>query len=139
MSDHIIDLLYQSFDRELSEDEVKQLEAALSDSAELRDEKARIEKLRNIFADAPAEKFSPYFAQKVMNKIKYSEQPDSETEHFMDELMYVFRRIAFVGAACAIFLLAYNFIVFDQISLSAIFGIPEVTLEEITEPIFVLR
>jgi len=139
MSDYIIDLLYRSFDRELSEDEANQLEAALSESAELRDEKARIEKLRNIFTDAPAEKFSPYFAQRLMNKIKYSEQPDSETEHFMDEFMYVFRRIAVMGAACAIFILAYNFIVFDQISLGAIFGIPEVTFEEIAEPIFVLR
>lgn len=130
-----IDLLYLSFDRQLTSNEQKILEEALAESEELQKEKQLIASLQNTIAKTAVKSFEPWFAERVINKIAALREKDSREEIFWRSLLFRFRRVALISSIIVISLLFYNAIISDYLSLSKVLGIPEVTIAEITDPL----
>lgn len=136
MEERILELLYRSFDGELSPDERAELESALAGSPELRREQDELLATRRAVKASAAESFGPFFAERVMRSIREEREEEAEGARFLESLQYVFRRVALVAAALVAFLLIYNM---NQggVSVAAAFGTEEtVTIEEVlTAPV----
>ena len=131
MNKKILELLYRSFDDVLKPEEQKQLEKALVESVKLQEEKVRIAQLRTTISDSAAKSFKPFFAEKVIRKIK---EQEGVQETFFESLMYVFRPVAIAAVVLLITLVSYNLVKSDNISLASAFAEPEIGLEQVLEP-----
>ena len=131
MNKKMLELLYRSFDDVLTPEEQRQLGEALAKSKELQKEKERIAKLRTTISDSAAQSFKPFFAEKVVRRIR---EKESVQEAFVDSLFHVFRPVAIAIAMLLITLMSYNLIKSDNISLASTFVEPEVSLEQVLEP-----
>ncbi|MDZ7335704.1 MAG: hypothetical protein ONB33_12265 [candidate division KSB1 bacterium] len=134
MNQKLLSLLYRSFDGQLSPAEQKQLDQALSDSAALRAEKNRIEQLRSMISHSGHRTFRPFFAEKVIQKIRDYRRP---AESFVDSLITVFRPVAIAVTILLVVLLSYNLFMSEDKSLSSAFAEPEIKLEQALDPAIV--
>ena len=128
MDHKLLDLLYRSFDDQLTPEEQSQLEDALANSTTLQKEKERIAAMRKTVSESAVESFEPFFAERVMRQIH-----TEKGEDFFASLLWAFRRIALAGAIAAILLLANNLSRGDDISLDSVLLMPQLTLEETWE------
>ena len=135
MNKEILELLNKSFDMQLTEEEEKRLAKALEKSEELRQEKRRIERMRNEITKSAVTMFLPFFTEKVMREIDSIDEGVLALELMIEWFICLFRRIVFTGAVVAIILILFNFIGADQVSLAGALGIPEITIEEVIEPV----
>ena len=138
MDKKIVDLLYRSFDEDLSAEELNKLKSALLESAELREEKKKIEVMRQIVSGAGEKSFKPFFAERVLNQIKLSRSKKDEAESFFDSLIAVFRPVAFAAAIILIAVLSYNMKTTENYTLAGALGQDQITLEEIVDPLYTL-
>lgn len=131
MNKMLTDLLYRSFDDELSKDEQNLLDTALKDSPELSWEKQRILHTRKLLADQHGQKFSPQFADNVMRRIRTAKDVSrGQIDEFFTALVLSFRRIAIAGTAGAALILAANFITGGDISLDTALALEQITIED---------
>lgn len=114
-----LELLYRSFDSELTAEQKKELDLALAASEELRAEKEQALSLRSALADSRSE-FRPFFETRVLERIR-SELPDLPFDRMVDSLTVMFRRVAIAGAFCALILAAVNLTGADDISVESLF------------------
>jgi hypothetical protein len=133
MNKYPLDLLYRSFDCRLSDEEQKELEQALIDSSELREEKERITALRSALTSSNVESFRSYFTNRVIQKVEALESSVVSRELFFDSLIRLFRPIAVAGIAAALILITLNLSGSDEITLAAAFGVSEEGVEELME------
>ena len=131
MDDQVLKLLYRSFDTSLTEEEEGILQEALARSPELRREQGCIEAMRDEITAGAAESFSPFFAERVMRRIRSSRSAGWDTEPFFESLLFLFRRVAFVGAVVACLIAAYNMKSSGNISVAAAFASPELSIEDL--------
>lgn len=133
MNEKTLGLLYRSFDGGLSAKEEVELREALAASQDLRNEKARIETMRQAVAASGADGFRPFFAERVMRRVTELHEGRNGIWTLQEWLSRVFRRVAVVGAAVAAGLLLFNLVQADSISVAAAFGFSEVPIEEMLE------
>ena len=137
MDKKLKDLLYRSFDSDLDPKDKKLLEEALSQSDEFRREKEMIILLRDKVQQGKVTSFRPFFADRVMEKIRSLNRID-ESEQFFESLFVLFRPITIAAAVLIIIIAAYNITSSDQFSLEGALGIPEVTVNEAYDPTLAL-
>lgn len=126
-----LELLYRSFDAPMAEEEQRQLREALEKSRELREEKERLEAMRRAISGAAVPSFEPFFAERVLRRLFPVTRANAEKgEDFFDSLVWSFRRIALAGAIAALLLLANNIYRGGGISISTIFAMPQLTIED---------
>jgi hypothetical protein len=128
----ILELLYRSFDRTLSEKQQKRLDEALKNSEELRREKNRAIKLRKSASDTAKLSFNPFFAERVLSRIE-TVQSKNGLEAYYQSLKVVFRRVAVAGAVVMLGLLLYNFQIGDCLNSDEILYVSDTTIEEILD------
>ena len=138
MDKKITDLLYRSFDEDLSAEEQQKLDKALSDSTELRKEREQIFAMRQAVSNTGEKSFKPFFAERVMNRIKTRRAPRSEADSFFDSLIAVFRPVAIATAIILITLFSYNLTKTGNYTLAGALGERQITLEEIVDPLYTL-
>ncbi|HAS41890.1 MAG TPA: hypothetical protein DCS93_15525 [Microscillaceae bacterium] len=122
------ELLLASFDRELTEAETAMLEQGLADFAELRAEKADLEKLRTLVGEQ-THAFKPFFAGRVMHKIENLQQRSKE-KGLTGWMVRIFPKVAVSGLAVIILLMASTYLVEGSFSLDTLLGISEVAAED---------
>ena len=127
------ELLYRSFDSELSTKEQEQLEQALTDSEELRREKDNIIALRQSISMEKRKFFKPFFADRVMAKIAESKQKNNE-ELFFESLFALFRPVAIAATILIIIVIGYNISASGQVSVDSALAVPDLSLEEVFDP-----
>lgn len=134
----ILRLLYRSFDDNLDETEQQKLAEALRNSGELREEKRQIEMQRNaILQSGSGLSFKPFFAERVMNRISGEEKKENYAEIFFEALFSLFKRVALIGAAACIAIIAYNLAKGESLKADDALYVSQVTYEEILEmPLF---
>lgn len=133
----ILDLLYRSFDSDLGEEEKKLLDEAMKKSEELRKEKEQIKAQRQAVSDSAARTFKPFFAERVMSRIRVIGEKENTLETFYASLKVVFQRFAIVSAIILIALISYNLIIGEGLSPDEAFYVSELTFEEILQlPLF---
>jgi len=128
----ILELLYRSFDRTLSEKQQKKLDEALKNSKELRREKNRAIKLRKSASDTAKLSFNPFFTERVLSRIE-TVQSKNGLEAYYQSLKVVFRRVAVAGAVVILALLLYNFQIGDSLNSDEIIYVSDTTIEEILD------
>lgn len=130
MKPQLLELLYRSFDTELTAEQKKQLNSALAESEQLRDEKERLIELRASLASNPGE-FEPFFETRLLERIR-REKPQLALSRMVDSLAVMFRRVAIAGAFGALVLAAVNLTESDEITVGALFAMQD----DATETIF---
>jgi anti-sigma factor RsiW len=130
MNPRLRDLLYRSFDGTLSDEERRQLDAALDRSPALREEYGQIVTMRRMIARSATRSFGPWFAMRVMQRIAEA-APGADL--FFETLFRTFRRVALAASIAAIALAAYNLSQSDTVSLAATFGFSEPALEQMLD------
>ena len=138
MKEKNLELLYRSFDESLTSNEQTRLENPLKDSKALRQEKKRIESIRQSLIESTVHAFKPHFAERVMQQIEKERQKQTESDPFFESLIAVFRPVAMGAAILMIVLLTFNMIKSDRLSLAGAFAEPEVTLAEAFDPTLTL-
>ena len=119
-----LDLLIHSLDNELTPAEAKQLEEALANSPELRQEKERLLEIRAMFGAAKMEQ-DHTFVNKVMMRINQAKKPS-----FNNVIVNLFPKVA---AACVLLFLVTLigiYITEGTLSTDAIMGIEEMSVED---------
>jgi hypothetical protein len=129
MKDEMLDLLYRSYDGDLTLEEQRRLDEGLSSSPDLRAEKKRLEQLRGAIRSGATESFRPFFAERVMQRLEGELKPSNGVQELFDSLASAFRRIGVVGAAAAVILIALNLSSSEDKSLAAAFGASESSVE----------
>lgn len=130
MNHRLLELLYRSFDEDLSDAEHEELSQALAVSADLRTEKVRITTMRRLVKEDAAGSFQPFFSARVMHRIKAKK---TQVEDFFSSLVWSFRLIALVGALAALLLVAHNSLQSKSLTLDSILGMPQLSLAETWE------
>ena len=136
--DKILRLLYRSFDDILNEKEQKKLDEALRNSQELQEEKKRAEKQRQAAAESGSGlAFKPFFAERVMNRLRSEDKREPYREVFFETLLGLFKRVALIGAAACIVIIAYNLAKGENLKTDDALFVTQVTYEEMLElPLF---
>jgi hypothetical protein len=125
MDNNLYNLLLRSFDAPLTESEQRRLENALTSSEEFRTAKEEIVALRLGLQGLKGEKFKPFFAERVMERL--NTHPLSMAEYFVS----VFRDVAIGAAVLVIICSAYNISRENTFTLDSALGIHHQTLEQI--------
>ena len=133
MNERILEILYRSFDGELTADEQRELRDALAASEELRREKSQIEKMRQMVSASRQDAFRPFFTERVMRRVAGLREGSNGMWTLQDWLSRVFRRVAVAGAAVAVGLVVLNLVQAEQVSLTAAFGVSDAPIEEMLE------
>ena len=133
MYNKILDLLYRSFDEKLDTEKQRQLEEALSTSAELREERERLLLMRKKIREQSKHSFGEQFVGSVMNAILKSEDRDEEYI-FLNTFLRFVRPTAIVAAILATGIIGYNLTRADNISWEKALGLSEVSIEEVFDP-----
>lgn len=134
-TDQLYQLLLRSLDESLSEQEQAQLDAGLAQSAELRAEKEQLLALRaTLEGQADAYQFKPFFAGRVMEKIRLEKNPPVQAANvdFINALVLSFQRLAVPSFALICIMLAYTYFTADSLTLQAVMGISDVAPEDLT-------
>lgn len=118
-------MLYRRFDEQLSPEAEAELQAALAASAELRETERQILALRGLLARQQVHSFKPFFASRVMRRIR---EAAATREEFFGALAWTFRRVALAGAIAAMLLLAHNLGAEQKISWEAALRLPAADL-----------
>ena len=124
-------LLHRSFDDNLTADEQQALERALQSSGELRQEKKRLEKLRDL-TPLPDASFEPYFAERIVAAIKLKNARIQQD--FFSALNYMFRRIALVGVIAVVVLSSFTLLHKSHSTSIADYAMTRMTLDELVDP-----
>ncbi|UCC38968.1 MAG: hypothetical protein JSV96_14325 [Candidatus Aminicenantes bacterium] len=135
-NERILKLLYRSFDDDLDEKERNELEEALINSEQLRQEKEKILAQRKAISESAAQSFKPFFAERVMARIDALSEK-TETETFYETLRAVFKPFAIAGAVAMAALILYNLGIGDILSTEEVFFASDSAFEEILQlPLF---
>lgn len=132
MKKDLLALLYRSLDEDLPPSDRKALEEALAASEELRRERERLLAVRAAVSRNTADSFKPFFAERVMRRLAETRQ-GAKAAQFWQGWVPVFRRVALAGVVAAIALAVANFMQTDGVSVKAAMGLPDVSLEQLTE------
>lgn len=117
-------LLYRSFDDDLTESERRRLQQALDNSAALRAQKLRIERMRGNLASVEFQSGKPFLAERVWNRITSTEIADP----FWEFLFLNFKRSAVATAIFLFILIGYHV---SRTSFSSPQG--EIVIEDVIE------
>jgi hypothetical protein len=134
MNDAMLELLYRSFDADLTPKEQALLDEALAASEDLRTERLRILAMRQDVSRSGVDTFKPFLATRVMARIAESAEREATSERFLGALSHAFRRVVLAGAIVIAGFIIYNITVSDEISLTTVLGVPEISIEEVFEP-----
>ncbi len=139
MNKKIVKLLYKSFDAPLSEKEKEILAKALKESDDLRREKEKIIAMREKLASAPVASFKPFFAERVLNRIREQKNSMSERMSIFDSLVAAFKPVAIAAIILLISIMFYNLKTTENYTLSGALGKEPLTLEQVVDPVYVLE
>ena len=126
--------LIRYLEGDLGASEMERLRERLLADSELRDRLQRLEQMQKAMMLSKADSFAPYFADRVMHRIKAAGLGDPAYGLY-ESLRWAFARTAVAGFAVAGALGAYNLIQFRSFglitsALEAVFGLPSVSFAD---------
>lgn len=116
-------LLKDSFDRELTAQENDELQKALKENPELKEEAKILQKMRDLISDDESS-FGAFFTEKVMNRIENIQESN---------FIYAFKRVALPGLIAAIILLLITILGNHSISFDSLLGVETLQPEYLTD------
>ena len=134
MNTKIYKLLIKSYDVQLSRKDQNQLQHRLNESDSLKNAKSQIEQIRHILNEGGNENFKPYFADRVIAKIR--ELRENSRMEFFESLKWAFRPLAISAVILILGLLSFYAIDTHESFLSGIEPFPEPSLEQAMDPVY---
>ena len=135
MNTKIYKLLIKSYDVQLSRKDQNQLQHMLDDSDPLKKAKSQIEQVRHLLNEGGNENFKPYFADRVIAKIRELRE-NSRTE-FFESLKWAFRPLVISAVLLILGLMSFYAIDTHESFLSGIKPYSEPSLEQGMDPMYV--
>jgi len=130
-------LLNRSLEGDLTPREHERLNEALRRDPGLREEKTRTLEIRRSLARSRASGFEAGFSGRVMTRIREKEESGQSPDVLYEAFMFVFRRVALVGAAALLVMLTYNLSIGDNFSEEEALFASDSTCRELQElPLF---
>lgn len=133
MNPKMLELLYKSFDASLTPNEQEELERALIDSEQLREEKEKLTQMRESISSTAKNSFNPFFANRVMQRIT-SQKKESNEELFFESLISLFRPMAIAAVLLVVVLTSYNLVTDNFFSSQDSPPLSELSLEDAFDP-----
>jgi len=127
----ITDILYRSFDDELTAKEQEFLANALEHSEELRREHQQIVAMRRMISEKGGGQFEPFFSARVMQRVNAIRKSPDRAAEFFESLAYMFKRVALVGGIAVIILFSIHFIQKEDNTHLASETVSEMTLDDV--------
>lgn len=127
MNEKMLELLYRSFDDELTEAERDELHAALTASPELQEEKKRLAELRKMVGETAESTFKPFFSARVMRQVKELQRGPEE---WVRALVWGFKRVVIAGALTAVLLVAVNVASGGRLSFDSLLALPQLEITD---------
>ena len=124
MEDKNEDLLLQSLDGNLSEEQRKILAAEANDSRFQRRADQFI-KIRNTLSRKEGDSFGPFFAERVLNRIR------SMKKEIDYQLLFFFKKYRLVAIGAVVALLVLNIIFSDQLTVKSVLGFEEEQIDNL--------
>ena len=121
LDQHLLDLLMRSLDGDLDDTDRTMLEKALSESEELRKEKNKLIRLRELVGSGDSQ-FKHGCTDRVMNRLTKSKNGKSIEFNFARDLNRIFMRVAITGVAAIILLLLSIYLTTGSVSLDSLSG-----------------
>ncbi len=118
---HLLDLLMRSLDGDLDEKDRKMLEKALSESEELRNEKDKLIRLRELVGSGDYQ-FKHGFTDRVMDRLAKPKNGRLIEFNFARDLNKIFMRVAISGVAAIILLLLSIYLTTGSVSIDSLSG-----------------
>jgi len=127
MKDKRRELLYRSFNEDLSQQDADELSEALEQSEELRNEQRDFLEACEQLQNALPSTFSPGFANRVVQRLQ-SER--SEDDELFSGLLTSFRRAALIAGLTMIGLLSYTALN-GELSFDSLLGLQDASYEQL--------
>jgi anti-sigma factor RsiW len=125
-------LLLRSLEETLSPAEARQLTQALAESAELRQEETRLQKTRELLK-AQDFRFAPFFAAKVLRNLHPDQVRENDRLH---DFLFAFRRVSLPALALMLALLVGTYLSEQTLSLDALTGVADLTVDDLVTEVF---
>ena len=109
MNDSLRELLYRSFDDELSADELAQLKRALAKNESLRAEEQRLQSMRSALSAAAPASFAAGFSQRVARRLAQEQGSAAPLISVMEAVRQMFRYVAAITVPACVALVIWNF------------------------------
>lgn len=126
----INDLLIRSINEKLTAEEDKKLQDALKKSAELRDEKAKLIKVKELISSR-SHKFSDGFHSRVMQAVSEEKKGRVLSVNFGRNLTSMFNRVAVAGVAVIILLVISLYLSHGSLDVNTITGVEPVSQDNL--------
>lgn len=127
------DLLLRSLDSKLTPGEQEQLDKAMAQSEALRLEAEQLELLRQTVAGSVPRTFRPFFAERVLSRIR-SEGSEMNPLSFFDALFATFRPLALAAVVILVVMLSFNAVRNDGEVMAGVLSSDSVGVELAFDP-----
>lgn len=115
--------LYASLDDELPQQDQRVIEDALEQyQSPLLKEYGQVTRLRSMIGRMAADRFEPFFVQRVMTAVESLSGSVKASKLFFEHAKWWYRMTMVVGTTLILALISVNLIVADHVSLGAAFG-----------------
>lgn len=133
MENDINQLLIRSLEESLDEKDQIRLDRALEQSEQLRNEHAELLAMRELIQNQEFQ-FSPFFSGKVLQKVFHKE---AKIPELGNALVFAFNRIAIPVLALIVVLLINTYASHESLSIDAISGVSELSVDDVVADFFV--
>lgn len=130
----IRELLFQSFDRDLTAKEQQILDEARRTSPELAAEESLLHTVYQKLSGEERQSFGPWFVDRTMNRIWQLAKPKKSQEWSSNGLWLAFRRVVLFASFILIVIMAFNLSTSAKPDLANALGIVEISMDEMADP-----
>lgn len=120
-------LILKSFDFELSEKEQTELDNALENSIELQKYQSEMLSMREELKSLKSYFPTPDMSNKILDMLQPLNKVNQAMIYSMEK---IFKRLSYVAAILLFFMFAYNAYKADELTISSIVGIQQISLEQ---------
>ena len=115
----IEDLLLESLDQSLSDQDKLLLERGLEDDRELRKHLTQYSKIRELMRRKRETSFGPFFSNRIVNKIQNMRM---EIDH---QIIFFFKKYQLAALGVLVALIAINAIFAEDLTVQSLFGVEQ--------------
>ena len=130
------DLLLQSFDALLNDQEQAILNRALSDDVSLQLEKERLQLMRRALQSTPRPAFPPFFSNRVMGRVRDLQANAGLADPFFESLKSAFKPVMALSLILLVGIISYNNTSNRDETLAGLLPSEEIAIEQAFTPTF---
>ncbi len=125
MEDVNVDLFLQSLDGKISDNEKARLTEAMNSDRQLKKSADQLLLLREKIARKEQDSFGPFFAERIINRIK------SLKKEIDSQIFFFFKKYQLAAIGVVVALVVLNIVLSDNLSVKSVLGFEEEQTDDI--------